>query len=260
MKKGLIILVAIILLIAGVAWYFLSGAGEFIRTQIEQQGSKYLDTSVSVFSVDLALSEGRMSINDLDIDNPAGFSDEDAFSVDAITFDLGSVIREPYVVQEVSINSPEILYEVDAAGQGNLLVLKNNLAANLPASNKQSQPGETANPLLIIENVSVKNVLLKLNFENFSTGDIKLEKKSYEITLPTFNAGPIGKPAGIPADQAGAAIVNAMLDNVIAQAKSEAKKKLAAEAKKLANEKIDEKKDELVDKAKDKLKDIFNKD
>ncbi|MFB1035389.1 MAG: hypothetical protein QMC38_08570, partial [Sinobacterium sp.] len=96
MKKGLGIIAVLVLLIAGAAWYMLSGAGDFIRAQIEQQGSKYLGTAVSVANVDLALTEGRMTISNLDIKNPQGFSNENAFSVSDITLDLGEVINEPY--------------------------------------------------------------------------------------------------------------------------------------------------------------------
>jgi hypothetical protein len=262
MKKGLVIFGLLILLIAGGAWYMLSGAGDFIRAQIEQQGSKYLGTTVSVFKVDLALTEGRMSISDLDIKNPKGFSDEDAFSVDSITLDLGEVINEPYVIETISINAPEILYEVDAGGEGNLIALKNSLEANLPKTENETAPESGAqdgpNPLMIVENVIVSNVRLRLNFEKLPTGDLNIETKAYDITLPTFKAGPIGQPNGMPADQVGVAVVNAMLDNVIAAAKSEVKKRLAEEAKKKVNEELDKQKDKLLDKASDKLKGLLN--
>jgi hypothetical protein len=259
MKKGLIIFIALIAIIAGGVWYLLSGAGDFIAAQIEKQGSKYLGTTVSVLSVDLALSEGRMTITDLDVENPQGFSREDAFSLESVTLDLGEVLSEPYTVQTVSINAPEILYEVDASGQGNLIVLMNNLEANLPKSDSTPEPPKEggANPLVIVENVTVSNVRLKLNFEQFQTGDIELETKAYEITLPTFNAGSIGKPNGMPADQVGGAIVKAMLDNVIAQAKAEAKKRVAEELKKKASKEIDKQKDKLKDKASSKLNDLL---
>jgi hypothetical protein len=236
----------------------LSGAGDLIRVQIEEQGSKYLGTTVSVFNVDLALTEGRMTINDLDIKNPQGFSNEDAFSVDAITLDLGEVINEPYVIQTISINAPEILYEVDASGQGNLLAIKDNLAANLPETKNEPDAQDAANPLMIVENVTVSNVRLMLNFENLSTGDLDIKTKAYEVTLPTFNAGSIGKPNGMPADQVGIAVVNAMLDNVIAAAKAEAKKRFAEEAKKKVNEELEKQKDKLLNKASDKLKGLLN--
>lgn len=259
MKKGLGIFAVLALLIVGGAWYMLSGAGDFIRAQIEQQGSQYLGSPVSVANVDLALTDGRLTISALDIKNPQGFSDENAFSVDAIILDLGELLNEPYVIQTVSINAPEILYEVDANGQGNLVWLKKTLIGNLPETkNEEPAPTDAANPLVIVENVTVSNVRLKLNFEQLSTGELNIETKSYEVTLPTFNAGPIGRPNGMPADQVGIAVFNSMLDNVIAAAKSEAKKRLADEAKKRVNEELEKHKGKLLDKASDKLKGLFN--
>ena len=260
MKKGLAVFGLLALLIAGGAWYLLSGAGDFIRAQIEEQGSQYLGSAVTVANVDLALTDGRMTISDLSVKNPSGFSTENAFSVNAITLDLGEVISEPYVIQTVSINAPEILYEVDASGKGNLLALKDNVEANLPKTQDEPAPESTdgPNPLVIVENVTVSNVRLKLNFEQLPTGDLNIKTKSYEVTLPTFNAGPIGKPNGMPADQVGVAVVNAMLDNVIAAAKSEAKKRLEAEAKEKVKEELDKQKEKLLEKAGDKLKGLFN--
>lgn len=259
MKKGLVILGVLVLLIAGGAWYMLSGAGDFIRAQIEEQGSKYLGAPVSLVNVDLALTEGRLTLSGLKVKNPQGFSNEDAFNFDSVTLDLGESLNEPYVIETISIIAPELLYEVDAGGQGNLLVLKNNLEAQLPKTKNEPVSTEKgANPLVIVENVTVSNVRLKFNFEKLQTGDLNIETKAYEITLPTFNAGPIGQPNGMPADQVGVAVVNAMLDNVIAAAKAEAKKRLAEEAKKKVKEELEKQKGKLLEKASDKLKGLFD--
>jgi flagellar basal body-associated protein FliL len=258
MKKGLLILLAIVAIIAGGIYYILSGAGDLIKQQIEKQGSQYMATSVTVASVELALAEGRLTINGLDVANPEGFSQQNAFSLESITLDLGDVTSEPYTVQTLSVNAPEILYEVDASGSGNLLALKNNLMKNLPKSDAPAEPQDGANPLVIVENVTVSKVRLKLDFANLDTGDLVIEQKVYDVELPTFNAGAIGKPNGMPADQVGAAVVNKMLDNIIAQAKEQAKQRLKDAAKDKAMEKIDEEKDKLKDKAKDKLKNLLN--
>ncbi|MBT1451845.1 hypothetical protein KJ365_13210 [Glaciecola sp. XM2] len=256
MKKGLLVTALLLAVLAGGIWYAFSGAGDFIRTQIEQQGSKFLGTPVTVFNVDLSVTEGRLTINDLDVENPEGFSVADAFSLESVVLDLGAMTSEPYVVQTVSVNAPEVLYEVDASGKGNLIVLKDNLSANLPKSDAPpADTGAGPNPLVIVENVTVSNVRLKLDFEKLNTGDLQFDTKSYEITLPTFNAGSIGMPNGLPADQVGAAIVEAMLDNVIEQAKAEAKRRLEEKAK----EKLEEEKDKLIEKGKDKLKDLLNR-
>lgn len=255
MKKILIILLLVIAAIVGGVVYLASGANGFIRTQIETQGTKYLATPVTVASVDLSLSEGRLTISDIDVENPDGFSNEDALSLSQITLDLAGSIEQPYEIQEITVDGPEILYELDSSGKGNLIVLKDNLTANLPKGGSE-QPAEssTNSPKLIVDKVTISNAKLVLNFEKLETGEFEINKKAYEVTLPTFNAGSIGKPDGLPADQVGAAIVKQMLDNAIKQAKAEAKKVLAEKAK----EKLDEEKDKLLEKGKDKLKNLFN--
>ncbi len=258
MKKALTILIVVALLIGAGAWYFLSNANELIRGQIEQQGSKYLGTAVSVESVDLVISQGRMTIGGLQVSNPQGFSENQALSVAQITLDLGNLINQPYQVQLINIQAPKVLYEMNASGQGNLVALKDNLLANLPQSDKTPPTQDGANPLVIVEDVTIKSVQLTLDFAQLPTDELKIKKKVYQLTLPTFNTGPVGQPDGIPADQVGAVIVKAMLDQAIDKAKVEAKNRLAEEAKKKAKELLDKEKDKLLDKAKDKLKNLFN--
>ncbi|QJR80730.1 hypothetical protein CA267_008030 [Alteromonas pelagimontana] len=260
MKKVLIALLIIVLVIGGGIWYLLSGADDFIKRQIEGHGSTYLETEVSVAGVELALREGRLSIDELEVENPEGFSDEDAFSFDQVILDLGAAVKEPYVVQNIRIDAPEVLYEVNASGEGNLMVLKDNLQSHLSSGNaSQSEKSNDPMPLLIVENVTVTNTRLRIDFEQLDTGELKLDKKAYDVTLPTFNAGPVGNPNGMPADQVGAAIVDGMLNNLIAEAKAQAKKVLEEKAKEKAKEKIDEEKDKLMDKASEKLKGLLDK-
>jgi hypothetical protein len=256
MKKVLLILLAIILIVVGVVIYSLNSANDFIRVQIEKHGSQFLGTEVDVDNVELAFSEGKISITGTRIKNPSGFSNENAFSLDEISLDIGNISAEPYTIQNILVDTPDVLYEVDASGKGNLLALKDNLSANLPEQGETttSETGATPGPKIIVENVTVSQVKLRVNFEALNTGDLKLERKAYDVVLPTFNAGPIGQPNGLPAEQVGGAIAQAMLDNIIARAKEEAKKA----AKEAAKERLNEEADKLKDKAKEKLKGLFN--
>lgn len=269
MKKLLLIIALVIVLVLGFGIYSLSNIGGLIKSQIELYGSDYLNTDVTVSSVDVAFSDGRLSINGLTISNPSGFSENNAFALQEVTLDLGNLSAEPYVVQMLKIDSPEVLYEVDAAGQGNLIVLKNNLLGKLPESSEQEPTptqGTKPGPLVIVEDVVVSNVKLQLDFDKLDTSELgidaalgkDIDTKKYEITLPTFSAGSVGKPDGIPAEQVGGEIVRIMLDNIIEQAKAEAKERAKDAAKEKLKEKFEENKDELKEKASEKLKSIFN--
>lgn len=255
MKKVLLILLGIILIVVGIVIYSLNSANDFIRVQIEQHGSQFLGTQVTVDNVELAFSEGKISIAGTRIKNPSGFSNANAFSLDEISLDIGSISAEPYTIQNILIDTPDVLYEVDASGKGNLLVLKDNLTANLPAQGETTSETDTApGPKIIVENVTISQVKLRVNFEALNTKELQLERKAYDVVLPTFNAGPVGQPDGLPAEQVGAAIAQAMLDNIISQAKEEAKKA----AKEAAKDRLNEEADKLKDKAKEKLKGLFN--
>ncbi|MBT0588186.1 hypothetical protein [Alteromonas oceanisediminis] len=248
MKKLLVVLLILVALIAGGLWYIANNAGGFIKEQVETQGTAYLGTSVSLANVDLNIGEGRLTLNDLDVENPQGFSNEDAFSLESVTLDLGDISGEPYRVQSFSIAAPEMLYELNATGTGNLMVLKDNLMKKLPKSSTPPKDSSASSPLVIIDNVQVSKVRLKLDFENLDTAGFELpvDQRVYEVELPTFSIGGIGQPDGLPADQVGAVIANKLLDKVIDEAKAEAKRRAADAAK-----------EKLQDKAKEKLGELF---
>ncbi|MFC3095955.1 hypothetical protein DRW07_06410 [Alteromonas sediminis] len=261
MKKVLIAIVVFVALLIGGIVFLLGSAGDLIKQQVETQGTRYLGTSVTLASAELAITEGKLTLSDFNVANPSGFSEQSAFSFSSVAVDIGQVSEEPYTVQTISVNAPEVLYEVDAKGKGkgNLLVLKDNIQQVLPKRSAPAKPSAGPNPLVIVDDVQITKVKLKLNFEQLDTGEFNLpvDQRTYDITLPTFSAGAIGQPNGLPADQVGAAIVEKMLDNIIAQAKNEAEKRLKDAAKAKAKEKLDEKKQELEEKAKSKLKDLL---
>lgn len=260
MKKVLIVVLVIALIAAGAIWYVLSGAGDFIRTQIEEKGTAYLDTPVSVAAVEIAYQKAKMDITGFKIANPDGFTDSDAITMRTMTFDLGAVTSEPYVVQNVAIDAPEILYEMNAQNESNLLVLKQRLQDNLPAESEPKPDSGEPMARVIVEQVTISNAKLRLDFEAVNTADLQITKKNYEVTLPTFTAGPVGKPDGLPANEVGAAILDSMLEQAIAQGKEQAREKVKEKAREKLQEKTDELKDKAKEKAKEKLKGLFEKD
>lgn len=259
MKKVVIALVVILAIVVGVIYVGLSGLDGFIKDQIEAQGSKVTQTTVSVGAVETQFADAKVSIRELKLANPQGYSADNAFSLDTVRLDLGTSTEEPYIIEEVLIDSPTVLYEVDKQGKANLTVIQESILSSLPQSESQpaEQRSDKASPLMSVAKVTVKDVKLKLNIEALALQDLPLEKRHYELTLPTFYADSVGVPNGLPADQLGAAIVDSMLDNLIKQGKDKVKGLFKDQAKAKAKEKLDKEKKKLEEKAKDKLKSLF---
>lgn len=253
MKKVLIVLFVVLIAIGGFLFLGLSGLDDLIKQQIETQGSKVTKTSVTVAKVETKLTEAKITIGGLSIANPEGYSVDDAFKLNTVRLDLGTATSEPYVIEEILIDAPEVLYELGSAGKANLIAIKENLQASLPQSETTEPTGEAANPLVSVKKITVKDVKFKLNLQAIELEQLPADKRQFELTLPTFYADAIGVPNGIPADQVGAAIVDAMLDNLIKEGKRKVKGIFEDEAK----QKLEEEKQKLEDKAKEKLKGLL---
>ncbi|BDX05833.1 hypothetical protein [Planctobacterium marinum] len=253
MKKVLIVLLIILIAAGGFVFLGLSGLDDLIKQQIETQGSKVTKTSVTVSKVETKLTEAKITIGGLGIANPEGYSVDDAFKLNTVRLDLGTSTSEPYVIEEILIDAPEVLYELGSAGKANLITLKENLQASLPQSETSEPTGEAANPLVSVKKIKVQAVKLKLNLQALDLEQLPDDKRQFELTLPTFYADAVGVPDGIPADQVGAAIVDAMLDNLIKEGKRKVKGIFEDEAK----QKLEEEKQKLEEKAKEKLKGLL---
>ena len=257
MQKIVIIISVIFAVIAGGIWYVFSQTDSLIKRQVEQQGAQYLGTKVSLGNAELSLSDGRLSLTELTVQNPQGFSPNNALSLQNITLDLGAPRGDAYVVDQFAINLPNILYETDSGTGSNLLTIKDYLQSQLPKNEATPVQTNTEQPMVIIDNIVIADTRLKLDFTALPVGQLGIEQTAYEITLPSFNLGAIGKPNGIPADQIGAAVTDALLAEVIRVAKVEAKKAAKDAAKDKINDELDKQKDKLKDKMKDKLKDLM---
>ncbi|WP_456107213.1 DUF748 domain-containing protein [Planctobacterium marinum] len=260
MKKLLIALLVIFVAVGGFIYMGLSGLDGFIKEQLEKQGTTVTKTNVTVNQVETVLSDAKVTISGLSIANPQGYSQANAFGLHTVKVDLGTSTQEPYVIDEILIDSPEVVYEVNQQGKANLVVLKDNIQASLPQSapEPEAQSGDAINPLMSVKKITVKDVKFTLDIAAMDLGEIPLQQRQFELTLPTFQADAIGVPNGIPADQLGAAIVDSMLDNLIKEGKNKVKALIKDQAEAKLQEKLDEEKAKLEEKAKEKLKSLFD--
>ena len=91
-------------------------------------GSKMTKTDVEVDSVKTDISKGEILINRLGIENPKGFSNNEAFEVEKVKIKINkeSLNQDVIEIPLVLINNPEIIYEYNGK-KTNFNVLKENI-------------------------------------------------------------------------------------------------------------------------------------
>ena len=283
MKKIILsLLLLIVVAIAGSLYYVFSNLDDLIKEAIETYGSEATQTSVRVDSVTLKLAEGSGGISGLTIANPEGFTFPNAFSLGEIRLgiDLQSLQKEPYIIDEIVVIAPEIYVEMDKDNNTNLNVLKNNLMANLPATDEtvEEAPDTAAvEPRLIIRKIKFADGLIKAKIA-------ALDNKEYKLKLPGILMRDLGGSKGLTPTELTSEVISRLSDQASKQVKQKVKDELKAkleakkaevkakfEAKKAEAEakveeekarleaKKEDKKQELRNKAKDKLKGLFGR-
>lgn len=107
--------IALVIVIAGVAVYFYNSIDAIVKNAIERAGTEITGTKVSVGSVDISLKSGRGTIRGVRVANPGGFADQNAVELGEVTLDLdiGSLNRDPIVIEEIRVRAPVVNAEVD---------------------------------------------------------------------------------------------------------------------------------------------------
>jgi hypothetical protein len=109
MKKGISILLVLLLVVGGGVWYFIAvRMDSMIASQIATSASASLGTRVTVGSVTTDIKGGKLTISNVTIANPPGFENKNAFSLN----DIEAVIDySNYDIKHVVIEKPEIVIE-----------------------------------------------------------------------------------------------------------------------------------------------------
>jgi len=199
LKKIAIGLAALVVLVVGAAYFFLSNLDDYIKTAMEKYGSEATQAEVKVGGVKIGLKDGSGQITNVTIGNPKGFAGPQAFGLGEVkvVVDPATVTKDVIVIKEVLIDKPQVTYEPSLAGGGNLETIQKNVSAyaakmgggSSGSSAPASSSGGKAEKKLIIERVTIQGgqVSIKspaLAQANASTG------------LPTIILRDIGKARG----------------------------------------------------------------
>jgi len=150
MKKILIgIAIVACLLIVGVV-FLLGNIDKIVKGALEDIGTELLGVPVKVAAVEIKLKSGSGQITGLTIANPNGYSAQNAFQMDMIRLglNLGSLGKQPLIVDELNIKNPVVQLEAKEDGSSNLQTLLQNIEKNSAKADKKAaeQPASESTP------------------------------------------------------------------------------------------------------------------
>ncbi len=200
MKKlaaALLVVVAII----GAAVFWLSGNIDgLIKDAIASYGSAMTRAKVSVDAVKVAPADGKGTLGNLVIGNPAGFKTAYAMKVGRIDvdIDIASVARDVIVIRRIAINAPDVSYE-RGDSMTNFDAIQKNIASYLgPADSKKD------GKKLIVEVLTIRGAKAEASAA-FMNG------KTVSVPLPDITLKNLGKArGGITPGELGQEVVGAL--------------------------------------------------
>ena len=183
MKKGLLALVA--LLVVGIAVFLLTGnpLGRLVKLAIEEFGPKMTQADVSVGNVAISATDGNGSISGLKLGNPKDFKTAYALKADkiALSVEPASLTKDVILIHKIELDGPHIIYEKNDKGITNFDAIQRNVENYLGTSDKAKDSGE--HKKMIIESLVIRNA--KVSYSDLA-----------DLGLPDIELRDIGKKAG----------------------------------------------------------------
>ena len=172
MKKALVVILAVLVVAGGAAWFFtafkLDGV---IKKEIEKAGTASFGTPVSVGSLKTDLKNGLLTISGITVANPSGYNNENAFTLRGIE---AAVDYETLEIKRVIIDQPEIVVE-EKNGESNFT----ELLAHMERQSTEPEPGpdDEPPPVIVIHHFRMNKSRAAFESESFEHySDLKIDE------------------------------------------------------------------------------------
>lgn len=175
-----------------------------VKSAIEENGTELFQTEVRVGDVDISLFNGSGEINGLTVQNPEGFSDEEAIQIEQtnLQIDLLSILSDTIVVENINIQNPELYFE------------QKGLGVNLRKLNQNMDLAEdTEGPALVINHLFVENGTVRVS------STIERERTA-EASIDEFELQNIGQAGSNTMKQSIRQIMDPLIERAIQEAVS----------------------------------------
>lgn len=185
MKKIAAVLLILVAIVGGALFWLSGNIDGLLKDAIETYGSAMTQARVSVGAVKIAPADGKGTISNLAIGNPAGFKTAHALKVTRIDIDIdiASVTRDVIVIRHIAIVAPEVTYEKGGT-MTNFDAIQKNIATYLgPADGKRE------GKKLIVEQLTIRDAKAQASAA-FMNG------KTVSVSLPDITLKNIGRAKG----------------------------------------------------------------
>ncbi|MBW2484884.1 MAG: hypothetical protein JRF05_05950 [Deltaproteobacteria bacterium] len=232
MKKILIGISAIVVVVVLAVVFFLGNIDKIVKGALEGVGSELLGEPVKVASVKIELKSGSGQITGLTIANPTGYSAPNAFQMDMIRLglNLGSLGKQPIVVDELKVVNPVVQLEMKEDGSSNLKTLQDNIDKNRVKADKKavkqtsSDATQKGDPVRIsIGKLSMTGVTVHVNAPG---------QEPQTVVIPDIVEDNVGNESGLTPGEIGKLIVGRIISSSLENTIKKSLLKKAGEATK----------------------------
>lgn len=147
-----------------------------VRVGIETAATKTLNVGVSVSNVDLSIMDGKLTLQNLLIDNPPGYRHDKLLELKSakIEVDVKSLLSDVVNIKEIKLDGVNVVLEQRG-------ISGNNLQDVIAAIHSGSKDGQTSGKKLHIDNLEMSNVTVQM----------KLLPMPGKVDTVTLNLSPI---------------------------------------------------------------------
>ncbi len=181
-----------------IAIYFcLPSVESIIKRVVHQYGSQIIGTDVSIGGIDLELSKGIGVVKDIKIANPKGYQAPNLFYLKelGVEIDISSLTSDTIIIDNITINNPEITYEMKTLTQSNISDILNNIEKNT-ATDEAAQSKDNSSKSAKDDGSSKKVIIKQLTVSDGKVAAIvgaASLKAPINISLPTIKMNNIGQ-------------------------------------------------------------------
>ena len=186
MKKLAAALLVVVAIIGGAVFWLSGNLDGLIKSAIAKYGSAMTQAKVSVDEVKIAPFDGKGTLGNLVIGNPAGFKTPHAIKVGRIDvdIDIASVARDVIVIRRIAIIAPEVNYELGSA-MTNFDAIQKNIASYLGSADNKKKGGTR----LIVEELTIRQAKAQASAA-------LMGNKTVSVALPDITLRNLGKTRG----------------------------------------------------------------